>query len=147
MCSYLHQHLGALNYRKGIYHWNPFCEVGWKSNAGAENVHECFLASLKTDAWKKFLFPQWEVPDFARISINLVCYFGSDGQQIASNIDKNHDDEEFLSQLMPKLLRRMNVIYGKKIGSHFAYYTQREHLENYTLLLERYAQLVKTMES
>ncbi len=141
MCSYLHQHLGALNYQAGIYQWNPFCEIGWKSGEGAENTHECFLNAIKKNDINHFRFSHWEVPDFARISINLICYFGSDGQQIASYIEKDYDDEEFLSQLMPKLLCRINVIYGKKVGSHFAYFTQRDYLEQNTVLLERYARL------
>ena len=145
LCSHIHQHLGALNYKKGIYEWDPFCKLGWERGEGAENVHECFLAAIKNGKINKFLFPRWEIPYFDRTSINLICYFGEDSQIFSPLVQNAEDDELFLSRTMPRQLLRINAICGKKIGAHFAYYTQRDYLEQTTTLLEQYYRVSKTL--
>lgn len=138
LCSYIHQHLGALNYRCGIYNWDPFCKVGWESGIGAENAHLCFLAAIKKGIYENFLFPLWEIADYARLSINLICYFGKDAKNFSPLMEECQDDESFLTEFLPPILARMNCIYGKKVGAHFSYFKQRDYLEQYTDLLIQY---------
>jgi len=55
------------------------------------------------------------------------------------------DDEDYLSNILPKVLGRHTAAAGDALMAHFAYYPQREWLESKTAILSRYAALAESL--
>jgi hypothetical protein len=136
VCDFLRQ-------RAGLVREGPLIADGkaggnaWASGPWAEAVHRSFLADLAEgdiatheQQFRRFvLYPQ------DRFSINFIAWFGED----MARLHITGDDEHFLSHLAPVQIQRLNVICGSSVVSHYAYFTQREHMD-VTDLLERYAE-------
>jgi hypothetical protein len=136
ICSHIHQRLGRIPLSAGIATYNPFCSIGWGSGSFAQDVHERFLRAIQDRTTSLYEFDRWVLWEFERVSINMCSWMGED--MIVPEIV---DEEHWIAVECPRRLNRPNVICGGALVSHFAYHTQRVHLES-TDLLGRYADLV-----
>lgn len=143
MLSHIHQRFGCIPVTIGACRWNPFCAVGRKSGAAAAAIHNAFLRSYHNHSLDNYRFSRFVLWDYVRVSIGLVVFFGED-MSAFNGVIEGIDDERFLSEILPARLKRPNVIYGKKLVSHFSYGTQRAYLEANTDLLSRYKQIMMT---
>ncbi|MBV9122739.1 MAG: hypothetical protein JO112_05240 [Planctomycetes bacterium] len=135
MTSHVYQTRGLLDHRRGTAAWDPFSPVSWAGGGFAEYVHRTFLAACEDglEAWR---FPTVEVRQ--RLSINVVCWRGEDFAAFDGVV--GGDDEPWLSEVKPRELGRCCALQGGGLFAHFAYFTQRAHLEG-TDLLSRYRAL------
>lgn len=131
ICDHLHQ-------KEGIYDPTPMfgydCldENGWKNPELAEKKHRIFLDNYKNNNLNKYKFNRWIANSYERISINAICWFGKSLKEINGNVAVN--EEEFLSKNYPKQISSPNCIYGDALCVHFAFYTQREHMDQTDIL-------------
>jgi hypothetical protein len=135
ICSHLHQRLGRIPFSTGIVGYDAFCPVGWRDGRFAAIVHECLLAAIQEQKTASYLFDQWILHSFERVSVNACAWIGE-----GMVVPENGDEEHWIAVECPRRLNRPNVICGTALVSHFAYYTQRPYLSG-TDLLNRYQSL------
>ena len=113
--------------------------VGWKDPAFAETLHRAFLADATAGNEARWKLDDWILwPAYGeRVSINCISWIGSPGPV-------GQDEEQWLSVDYPASQGWKNVIHGGAICSHFAFFTQRDHLDA-TDLLARYAALAPAL--
>lgn len=105
----------------------------------AKWLHERFLSDpsgMRSDGITVLPFDQ-------RISINFFAVMSRDLHVFATGIT---DDERYLTQVLPSLVQRHNVVYWPFVVSHFAFGPQRNTgLDDETerVLLSRYDELAR----
>lgn len=134
--THLHQRMGVIPLDIGICNWDSHCENGLNSGTVASKIHEIFIQNY--DKLDNYKFPKWVLWDYIRCSINFIVMFGRDIQKY----NGQKDDESTLSQELPYLLKRPNVIFGEKIVSHFSYNVQRP-IKNEKELLNEYKKIME----
>ena len=114
--------------------------VLWQSGIFAQELHEWFLDKyLKTGRWEELHLGKKEMA-MSRFSINSVLWFGEEMRKFAGIVPG--DDEEFLSCIYPTRQGVSNAWNGDAIVAHFAFFTQREQLDQLHIL-ERYGEICK----
>lgn len=131
-CGWVHHKLGAFSSPK-----NPtyacMCEVGWKDPEFAESVHRAFLEDPAAPRWRGF--ERWVLTDAERVSVNAICWTG---EALADGVAP--DEELWLSVEHPRARGLRNAVCGAALCVHFAFHTQRHHLDS-TDLLHKYSAL------
>lgn len=154
ICDHLHQRTGALGFQHGAVGYLCMDPVGWKSPEHAEYVHRSFLEAAQDEGryydgehlwpchqrWQRWQLPDWTLFQGERFSINAICWFGEDMQKVLKLGGVGLDEEANLTCSFPLHLQKWNKIAGKAVCSHFAYHTQRLHLDQ-TDLLDQYRKL------
>lgn len=138
LSSYVLQISGAVKFTE---YFQARCEspVAWQNADFAEKLHRWAIAGIGSGRlpWRTGDFPT----AMSRLSINAICYFGRDAKPFVDRIGP--EEEEFVSCLLPTTLRRHNIITSDAWCAHFAYFTQRDHLDK-TDLLDAYRALMQT---
>lgn len=139
VCTFLLQNLGLLDVPHRL---TPHCldKTAWGSGEFAEALHRDFLARVHAGTYDNLHFAPNVVASLARVSINCMAWFGVSMQPFDGVFPDGVDEEEWVSVTLPMLLRRSNMITGQAIAVHFAFFTQRGHLDR-TDVLARYAEL------
>ena len=139
-CSYLHMRMcGGIGHEEAEgecfspYFWRP-------DKIHPQLIHNNFIKHILNNGYTDFYFSNWLLKYKERVSVNSISWLGSDFQKFLGKID-HFDEEQFLSVILPERLQKRNMIYGSAICSHFAYYVQRDILDN-TDILEKYQNLV-----
>jgi hypothetical protein len=140
LSSYIHQRLGNFGSSLGLFTYNPFCDLGWRSGRAAALIHSDFFQKLKDSRLDLYKYKQWVLHNFERNSINCISWFGEDFAQF-KRCEPSADDEQWLAVDKPKEVGRVNSICGTSLMVHFAYYTQRDYLERETDFLAKYRRL------
>ena len=117
----------------------------WKNPIVAEKLLLLFAEFKDEPLWKMDNFEFGKEMNFKgkfgciRPSINAICFFGKDFKNL--NV-KNYqtDDEEFLTNQVFNCGRK-SIIYGDTLVAHYAFYTQRQHLNN-TNVLKKYESII-----
>ena len=135
ICDHLLQEHGSLPTSFGKVGMCCLDKVGWATPKFAEELHKFFICNHQ-DA-KRFHMPDFELPDYRRFSVNCFAFFGED---IATHYIEPTDEEVYFSTVLPQSLDRRNIICGNAVVVHFAFFTQRPHLET-TNLLQHYQKL------
>lgn len=119
ICSHIHWRLGLVD------HCGYACMdgIGWNTPGYAEHVHRRFLASDDIDRWR---FPRWVLGNFERCSINAIAWRGEVFAKFGGKIDLH--EESCLTEHAPRHWGT-NVIYGGAMCAHFAFHTQRAHMD------------------
>ncbi len=142
ICTYLEQRMGAL---PSVV---EACEYACQGNAwsnpeiGAQ-AHVDFLNAAEAGDVSVFQFGAWECRDFERVSINCIAWLGSAFAEFGGFVGP--DEELWLTETKPRASGRPNCLWGKSLVSHFAFFTQRTHLEAETDLLARYRALAPAL--
>lgn len=118
------------------------CEVCWRSPVFAEHLHRTFLSAIESSAINKWHLENIPINPIVRVSVNAISWLGSEFAKFGGIV--SGDEEHWLSKDKPTQLGvdRCNYIFGGALCAHFAFYTQRDHLDS-TDLLDRYAALLK----
>ncbi|MEM7464784.1 MAG: hypothetical protein AAF362_19100, partial [Pseudomonadota bacterium] len=106
----------------------PYCldKNGWASEIFAEKLHRQAIKEINDNNISEFSGVDAQFAA-CRFSINCISWFGSDLKpfdQIYAG-----SDEVQISYAIPMLANRTNAIVADTLVSHFAFYTQREHLD------------------
>lgn len=136
LSTYLLQVYGKI--RLNYYHnSDPFSDVLWQSGKFAADLHNWFLDN--------YLIPQKtshlhlgngkNPVSMTRFSINAILWFGKDLKRINGVIPD--DDEEYMSCIYPTLQGKSNCWNTNALVSHFAFFTQRNYLDQKGIL-EKY---------
>lgn len=141
MCTYVHDCFGLAEVVDGV-HIVPWAGDGltYGDPRFAEKVHRYFLRQydagdllpLRHDAFS-FNFT---------MSINCCAWFGSDFARFGGVVPSWMLDEYYLTVDMPLKLKKLNAFCGQTIVSHFAFFVQRNYLDQ-TDLLDRYYAICK----
>lgn len=138
--SYLHQNNGLVNYPEKLT-YNCGDRVGWEMPFFAEAIHRAFIADVKAgniDKWHNS-FKEHVCKDFERVSINCIAWLGKTFAEFGGDVNKC--EEPWLSSVKSCELNKPNVIFGDAIVAHFAFFTQRNHLDR-TNILDEYKKLI-----
>ena len=127
LIDHIHQRMGALDLDTNI---NYECMGnGWNSKTIPINIHIQFIEDIKKNNLEKWKFSKWELNNFERVSINCLCWKGSDMNNFkfmnTNNGNKKVDEEHEISVEQPRSMGIPAVIYGGSLVSHGAFYRQR----------------------
>lgn len=145
LSTYLLQVYGKL--RLSYYHnSNPFSDVLWQSGKFAADLHNWFI--------ENYLWPHEtsclhlgngkNPVSMTRFSINSILWFGKDLKKIDGIIPD--DDEEYMSCIYPTLQGKSNCWNTNALVAHFAFFTQRDYLDQEGIL-EKYGSYLKNQWS
>jgi len=132
--SHLHQKRGTLtNEVKFGYHCAD--HNGWNNPIAAESIHRKFFELNKNNHLTDFSINNCILKDYERCSINVISWIGSEFKKFDGNV--GIDEENWLSCDKPSELQMPNIIFGECLFVHYAFFTQRKHIDN-TDILESY---------
>jgi hypothetical protein len=132
--SHLHQRKGTLtNEFKFGYHCTD--HNGWNNPIAVESIHRKFFEKNNNNQLDDFLLHDWILRDYERCSINVISWLGSEFKKF--NGEVGIDEENWLSCDKPNELQKPNIIFGNCLFVHYAFFTQRLHIDN-TDILELY---------
>jgi hypothetical protein len=109
---------------------------GWKDPVVAEHYHRHILDKGIEHHRMGHI---WRLFDFERVSINCISWLGSTFLEFNGEIGS--DEEQWVASDKPKQSNRPNCIFGDFVCVHYAFHTQREHL-NTTDILQKYKDLL-----
>lgn len=156
ICSYYQQQRGILPEAWGQVGFECMDPIGWESKRFAQRLHEKFLDDVKSNNVARWKFPPKQLDTYNRFSINVICWFGHDMKQVSELTIPNlyvdrlthpirgteiFDEESMLTEYLPAVFERPNMICGDAVFGHFAFYPQRRYLEGVTTLLDEYHDL------
>lgn len=137
ICDHIHQRMGVYPLNP-IMGYNTFDQFGWRNPQTAENKHNNLLEKIEAQELQDYIFSQWILNTHERVSINVISWLGEEFAKF--NAVVGHDEEEWLAVVKPKQLHMFNSICGTALFSHFAFYTQRDHMDK-TNVLQRYKKI------
>jgi hypothetical protein len=141
LCNYLHQTRGAIPPDVGPLHWACECPFSWANPEGASVFHAAFLGHLGANTVDAYRFKDRTLKNYERFSINAMAWMGRDFAEFDGKV--GGDEEPWLSVIKPSELGRPNMICGDALFVHFAFYTQRDHLEANSNALDVYTALAE----
>ncbi len=143
VCDHLHQ-------QRGVYPPEPVfgraCldPNGWQKPEMAEGKHRTLLRNIEEGNLELYKFEPEVLDTYERVSVNCISWLGSEFKKFNGEVQV--DEEDWLSVVKPRDMRMPNCILGSALCAHFAFYTQREHMDK-TDVLQAYRELVPTDES
>ena len=112
--------------------------AAWSSWLVGAQTHYSFLENLEKDELRRYKYDVWDY-HYDRLSINMIAIMGDD---LRSVMPLPSGDEVFLTQTVPRTLRRHAVMEGAGIAVHFGYGIQvnayNKHGIHDTDALDRY---------
>lgn len=123
-----------------LINYDCFDNNGWSNSKVAEQKHNNFIDSIINFDIEKFKFKKWVLNRYERVSINCISWLGNEFQKFDGKV--HNDEEQWLTVEAPKIFNKYNIIYGEPICSHYAFFTQRDYLDNQTDILKKYINLI-----
>lgn len=139
LSTYLLQICGKLKLNK-YYKSSASHEILWKSGKFALDLHNWFYSNYLLTGKVNELYLGSHPMGMTRFSINAILWFGSEMKKFGGIVPG--DDEEFMSCIYPTTNGLPNCWNGDAIVSHFAFFTQRERLDQ-EAILEKYGEYLK----
>lgn len=142
--THILQRLRKVPTTRGVAGYHCMDALGWGDAQFAEWMHRNFLNERNFDGSLEWLkFPRWELMYSTntgeRVSINFISWLGSTFRSFGGIVAP--DEEHDLNGPLPTRVERGNVICGTAIAAHFAFYVQREYLDQ-TDILSLYEKLI-----
>lgn len=134
ICSHLHQRNSAFDISNGIAGYNCMDAVGWKNPQFAKNVHYNVFKNFND--LSRFRINNWLLYYYERVSINCISWRGDYFQSFGGEVDL--DEEQFFACTKPARDNKFNIIYGDFLCIHYAFFPQREGVDNDTSIISRY---------
>ena len=135
--NHLHQRIGALGVDRGICGYECMDPLGWENGQFTKYLH--YTIFTKLDKLSSFYMNNWLLYHHERVSINVISWLGSEFEKFDGVVDPA--EEEFLSTWKPKKDNKMNIIYGGFLCIHYAFWTQREVVDEDKLILSAYNEM------
>ena len=134
----IHQKNGTIPLDLGEVSFDCLDDIGWKDPIFAEKLHRYILS--KNADLKKFYMCNHIVNNYKRVSINCVSWFGRQFKKFKGIVHQH--EEEFISTHMPLRTSKPTCIFGEFVCIHYAFYTQRTHIDK-TDILQLYTHQLK----
>ena len=113
--------------------------IGWEDPIFAEDLHDYFLNHI--DDLEQFKTIDFDLFNFAQISINCICWMGKDHDKFFEPLVETYPShEQFITTERASQLGQGTLVCGTAIVSHFAFWPQRPYLLT-TNILDRYVSL------
>lgn len=145
LCDHMHQRQGVYP-PQPVFGYTCLDEHGWANPSTAVYKHNTFLENVTNNDISKYRFcGAWTLDKYERISINSLCWFGKDFKAFGGVVAD--DEEPWLSSIKPAEVQRVGCVNGQALCVHFAFYTQRPHIESTTALLSEYKKLSDVIRS
>lgn len=138
--THLLQRMGKLNLTHGFSGYLCMDDIGWNSPLFSENVHRQILEKPSLDFYRMNV--NWQLVNYERVSINCISWFGSEFAKFDAEVGR--DEEQWLATDKPQHDQKMNCINGDFVCVHYAYFTQRNHLDA-TDVLPKYKEKLTTL--
>jgi hypothetical protein len=119
-----------------LVEYNCSGQLAWIDSKVAENIHREFINNFD-NRWM-YLYDTWVLYNYERVSINCISWLSEEFNLFNGKVGE--DEEQWLSSDYPFKIRKPNIMFGRFLVSHFAFWTQREHLDK-TNILELYKNL------
>ena len=119
----IHQNIGAVSTELGKCSGDRLDEFAHRNEGFAELSHSTFRDLKEQSRLWMYVFQPHKLNAYEPFSINCFAFFGKDHFAPAP------DEEMWISSYQPSLLSRPCVIFGDALFVHYAYYTQRPHLD------------------
>lgn len=142
VCTHLFQQKKKLKFSEYIFAI-CFDRLAWACPDFATELHKWFLKHVEGGSVDALKFEPVLIA-LNRISINCVSWIGEDFAEFGGII--LDDDEEYLTVIKPRELRKINSICGSTLVSHFAFYPQRKQLDRGGIL-EAYESVAQNSEN
>ena len=133
--AHVHERMGKVWSSQGRVSYQCMCPVGWNNGPFAQDLHDAFLAAIDAGTYGAWHFDLWKLYHYERVSINAVAWLGSEFEAFGGAVGA--DEEAWLTTTKPVDLQKMNAVCGNALCVHYAFHTQRPHLET-TDVLARY---------
>ena len=117
------------------------CPISWGSLNYCVNVHNQFVKDVRENNLDKYRIDNIVLENSEPVSINCCCWLGEDLKKVVKKYGDVIDDEPWFCLFTPTKLERKNVIYGKTLVSHYAFYKQRNAGLDKTDISEKYYKL------
>lgn len=137
--THLHQRNGCIKLDKGRVGYESGDSLGWRDEKYAEYIHKTFITKLNEDKIDDFKINDWILFDFERVSINVISWRGDEFNKFDGIV--GGDEEQWLSVDKPREINKYNKIIGDSIFVHYAFFTQRDHLDT-TPILQEYKKII-----
>lgn len=127
--THIMQRHGSVSFESGIVSYNYIDALGWGNPQFAASLHDQVLAELaKSTSLERFrpVMP-WIAYYDEPMSINAISWLGAEFKKFGGVVAP--DEEIDLACELPKKTGKHNAVFGGFCCVHFAFYTQREHLE------------------
>ena len=139
-----------LHNKFGAFDFNPFPGVeyisdneAWKNFSYAKFSFQQLQKRLIENSLNRFHFGKWILTDYERHSINFISWMGSEFAKIDT---WGIDDEKWLSVYKPGERLKPNVIFGDFVVAHYAFFTQRDKLDEDQSVLKFFSDLSDNIE-
>ena len=142
ICDHIHQRIGALPINIGNMSYECMCPVAWENGQVAEQKHKNFFNHVKNGTLDTYKFNQWtlRLHHAERCSINCISWLGSRFAEFEGKV--GIEEEAWLSVDKPMMDNTTyNKIYGNALCVHYSFYTQREHVDSCSYILDRYREI------
>jgi len=126
LCDFLHQKQGALQIEEKI-EYECCGRLAWNNVHVAEKKHRNFIELYKRNELHKYKFENHVLKDYERCSINAISWLGATFAKFDGIVGES--EEVWLSCYKPHTDKIPNIIYGDSLFVHFAFHTQRQHLD------------------
>jgi hypothetical protein len=127
VCTALIQHLGLATELPKVEN-KCMDDLGWRDARFAESLHRWFLEK----GHKELENLNFQYVTSQRYSINCISWLGSKFAEFGGNV--GYDEEQWLSEDYPRANGLVNEIHTDLICAHFAFFTQRDHLDRTDIL-------------
>lgn len=132
LMSYLQRRVGNFDSTFHATNYHPLCDTAWSDGLFAEKIHRLFFRLFDENELERLYIPNWIFFDYEWVSINVICWKGSDFALFNGIVDP--DEERWLTMHKTKELQMPNQIVGDSLFVHYAYYPQRPHVDRTDIL-------------
>jgi hypothetical protein len=141
--NHIHQRIGALGVDHGICGYSCLDPLGWENGNFTKYLHYSIFNNIHK--LSSFYMNNWLLCHHERVSINVISWLGSEFEKFNGVVDPA--EEEFLSIWKPQKDNKMNIIYGGFLCIHYAFWTQREVVDEDKVILLAYNQISNLLTS
>ena len=132
----IHQEIGVLGKQFGEASIERFDPVNHSNHNFVKYVHNNFIDKYRSDKLNEYFFENRILKNYEPFSINCFAFFGKDMKELPGI-----DEEVWISHAKPNADERPNMICGKALVVHYAFFPQRKELNKNTNLLDIYKKL------
>jgi hypothetical protein len=131
ICDHIRQRLGAFETNMPMGHAVTDTNA-WRNPFIAELKHRNLIEKIKNKDTKNFVFNEWVLTLFERVSINVISWLGEEFAKFDGKVNEN--EEQWLSVVKPREINKPNSICGNALFGHFSFFVQRAHMDGTNIL-------------
>lgn len=140
--SHVHQNIGVLSKQFGEVSFDAFDYLGLRDGNFAIYSHNNFFEKYENNQLDQYKFESYILDGYNYISIQSICWLGSDYKKFNGQIPIGVHDEEYQTKIRPQIENRTNAILGDSLFCHYATESHRVYVDH-TNILSKYYELAE----